>query len=276
MTYSEFPNMFVWMPQQRVWRPRKQGYMIGRVTYVPPGSGELYYMRILLAIQKGCTDYDSIKTVNGQIHEIYEQACYALGLLADDKEFIDAIIEACELASGNQLRRLFVSLLVMNTMSKPDVVWNATWKLLSDEILHHKRKLNNLPGTIFSTFTNIIILFSLYIFFVGLQIADPQLQEIEMLLVSNGRSLKEFVSLPQPDMSNSSLFQNNFIMDELNYDKEDMGRQHASMLQDLNCEQLKVYKEIMSAVILQEEGFFFCMAMVVLEKRLCGEHYHVL
>jgi len=69
LTYYEFPNVFVWMPQQRVWRPRKQGYMIGRVTYVPLGSGELYYMRILLAIQKGCTDYDSIKIVNGQIYE---------------------------------------------------------------------------------------------------------------------------------------------------------------------------------------------------------------
>ena len=88
-----------------------------------------------------------------------------MGLLVDDKEFIDAIIKASELASGNQVRRLFVSLLVMNTMSKPDVVWNATWKLLSDGILHHKRKQNNFPGTIFSTFTNIIILFSVYIFF---------------------------------------------------------------------------------------------------------------
>ena len=97
-----------------------------------------------------------------------------------------------------------------------------------------------------------------------------------MLLVSNGRSLKEFVLLPQPDMSNLSFFQNTFIVDELNYDKEYMGRQHASMLQSLNTDQVKVYKEIMSAVLLQEGGFFFCMAMMVLEKHLCGEHCHVL
>jgi len=134
------------MPQQRLWRPRKQGYMIGRVTYVPPRSGELYYMQILLTIQKGCTDYDNIKKVNGQIFETYEQTCYALGLLTDDKEFIDAIKEASKVASGTQLRRLFVSLLVMNTMSKLDVVWNATWKLLSDGVLYHKRTQNNFPG----------------------------------------------------------------------------------------------------------------------------------
>jgi len=53
----------------------------------------------------------------------------------------------------------------MNTMSKPDVVWNATWKLVSDGILHHKRKQNNLSGTIFSSFTNIIILVGFCIFF---------------------------------------------------------------------------------------------------------------
>jgi len=116
------------------------------------------------------------------------QACYALGLLVDDKEFIDAIKEASELASGNQLRRLFVSLLVMNTMSKPNVIWNATWKLLSDGIIHHKSKQNNLSGTIFSSFTNIIILVSLYMIFfcVGLQIADPQLHKL--CLITSGKN----------------------------------------------------------------------------------------
>jgi len=43
-------------------------------------------------------------------------------LLADDKEYIDAIKEASEFASGYQIRRLFVTLLSMNTISKPDVV----------------------------------------------------------------------------------------------------------------------------------------------------------
>jgi len=58
-----------------------------------------------------------------------------MGLLADDKKFIDAIIEANNLASRIQLRRLFVTLLLMNTMSKPDEVWNKTWKLLLDDIV---------------------------------------------------------------------------------------------------------------------------------------------
>ena len=147
LTYAEFPTKFVWMSQQKQWKPRKQGYSIGRLTYVPPGSGECYYMRILLTKQKGCIDHDSIKTINGKTFSTYQEACQELGLLADDKEFIDAIKEASHLASGNQLRRLFVALLIMNTMSKPKVVWDATWNLLADGILYQKRKDLNIPGT---------------------------------------------------------------------------------------------------------------------------------
>jgi len=147
LTYAEFPTKFVWMSQQKQWKPRKQGYSIGRLTYVPPGSCECYYMRILLKKQKGCIDHDSIKTINGKTFSTYQEACQELGLLADDKEFIDAIKEASHLASGNQLRRLFVALLIMNTMSKPNVVWDATWTLLVDGILYQKRKDLNILGT---------------------------------------------------------------------------------------------------------------------------------
>ena len=116
LTYAEFPSKFVWIAQQSQWKPRKQGYNIGRLAYVAPGCGELYYMRILLTIQKDCVDYPSIRTLNERTFNTYEEACYALGLLKDDKEFIDAITEASELASSHELMRLFVSLLFMNTM----------------------------------------------------------------------------------------------------------------------------------------------------------------
>jgi len=68
--------------------------MIGRVTYDLSRSGELYYIRILLIIEKDCIDYVTIKAINRQTFETYKQVCNALGLLRDDKEFIDAIKEA--------------------------------------------------------------------------------------------------------------------------------------------------------------------------------------
>jgi len=57
--------------------------------------------------------------------ETFQEACYTLQLLADDKKIIDAIKEVSEIAFGYQLKRLFVTLLGMNTISKPNVVWNS-------------------------------------------------------------------------------------------------------------------------------------------------------
>jgi len=154
LTYSEFPSKFVWFAKEKEWKPRKKSYNIGRLTYIPPGYGELYYLRILLTIQKGCIDYESIKTIDGKFYETYQEACYALGLLADDKKYIDAIKEASEFSSRYQLRRLFVTLLSMNTISKPDIVWNSTWSILCDGILYQKRKEMNLPGNLYCDFFN--------------------------------------------------------------------------------------------------------------------------
>jgi len=61
----------VWMAKEKEWKPRKKGYNIGSLTYIPPGSREIYYLRILLTIQKGCVDYDSIRIIEGQMFETF-------------------------------------------------------------------------------------------------------------------------------------------------------------------------------------------------------------
>ncbi|KAL5173100.1 hypothetical protein HKD37_16G045712 [Glycine soja] len=127
-------------------RPRKKCYSIGRLSYIPVGVGELYYMRILLPMQRGCINYDSIKTVNGKIYGNFQDACYALRLLMDDREYIDAIKEANEIGSRNQLRKFFVTLLFTNTMTKPYVIWTATWKLSANGIVYQKRRQLNIPS----------------------------------------------------------------------------------------------------------------------------------
>lgn len=43
---------------------------------------------------KGPTCYEDKKTVGDDIKESFKEACYARGLLDDDKEFIDGIVEA--------------------------------------------------------------------------------------------------------------------------------------------------------------------------------------
>ena len=48
LTYGEFPSMFVWNKRSREWTKRKKGFAIGRLQFIHPGSGQLYYMRTLL------------------------------------------------------------------------------------------------------------------------------------------------------------------------------------------------------------------------------------
>jgi hypothetical protein len=146
LTYSEFPTRFRYIKDERRWQLRQRGEQIGRLQYTPPGVGNLFYMRLLLNVQKGCQGYECLRTINGKKHNSFQEACDALGLLSDDKEFIDVIKDSGELYSGPQLRKLFVHLMTMSSMKDPGDVWSATWKLLSDDIVYNRRRLLKNPG----------------------------------------------------------------------------------------------------------------------------------
>lgn len=85
---------FVYFKKTRCGKPRKRGYIIGRLIWVPPTTGKLYYMWMLLTVKKGRTSYDVLKTIEGLKHVTFREACFVMGFLQDDKEFIEAIKEA--------------------------------------------------------------------------------------------------------------------------------------------------------------------------------------
>ncbi|XP_072088096.1 uncharacterized protein [Arachis hypogaea] len=122
LTYAELPTKFVWKAKERVWLPRKTHYVIGRIFFVPPGSGESYYLILLLNFVKGLTCYEDIRTVDDVVYSSFKYACYARGLLDDDKEYIDAIEDASHWGSGAYLRKLFATLLFSNSMDRPEHV----------------------------------------------------------------------------------------------------------------------------------------------------------
>ena len=146
LTYIEFPTMFVYNADVGEWHLRKKGFAIGRVNFIPIGSGEIYYLRFLLNFQRGCQSFEDLRTVNGVTYNTFEAACSALGLLTDDNEYVNGMLEASILVSGVGLRRLFVNLLLTGSMSSPCTVWEKTWLLLSDGILYERRKFLNCPG----------------------------------------------------------------------------------------------------------------------------------
>jgi hypothetical protein len=120
LTYGQFPYAFTYNNNnRRFWKPRKRGGAVGRLTFIPHANRELFYIRLLLNVQVGCTSYEDLRTVNSRVYDSYREACGALHLLEDDREFISAINEVAELGSSVSLRRMFAKLLMSNSMSDP-------------------------------------------------------------------------------------------------------------------------------------------------------------
>ncbi|XP_025665010.1 uncharacterized protein [Arachis hypogaea] len=199
LTYIEYPGKFVYCLRSREWKPRQRGFSIGRLSFAHPSSGELFYMRMLLNVQRGCTSFRRIRTVNGVTYDTFQEACSAMGFLIDDKEYVSAIKEVAELASAAQLRRLFVMLLLSGSMGRPLLVWEQTWTYLSDDILYRRRHELQYPD---------------------LTMSQDELQtfcllEIERLLQSNGKSLRNYAGMPVPNNSLVSQFSNLMLLREL-------------------------------------------------------------
>ncbi|XP_028767101.1 uncharacterized protein LOC114724813 [Neltuma alba] len=241
LTYAEFPNYYVYQKDKRQWKRREKGFAVGRITHVSPSSGELYYLRILLNKVKGPTSFDDIKTVDGVIHDTFKAACFARGLLEDDNEYIAAIKEASVWASGSQLRRLFVSMLLCCSLQHPDTVWKETSNILSEDLLHIPRNDPVLSDIHISLFDK----------------ENMALKEINNLLRANGKTLHEFPSLPLPLNTPVIDIANHLIMQELNYDRESLKLKTTTLMQKLNDEQRIIYDNILSATNLPQGGFFF-------------------
>jgi hypothetical protein len=146
LTYSQYPSMFTYDTDGRFWKPHQRGGSICRLTFIPQSNQDIFYLRLLLNVQAGCTSYEDLKTVNGHVYDSFREACVALKLLEDDLEFVNAIIEVSELSSGISLRKMFAKLLMSNSMSNPLHVWNQVSEILVDGILYQKRRILNNPG----------------------------------------------------------------------------------------------------------------------------------
>ncbi|XP_057734535.1 ATP-dependent DNA helicase PIF1-like [Arachis stenosperma] len=140
--------------------------------------------------------------MNGVTYDTFHKACSTMGFLIDNKEYVFAIKEVTELASAAQLRRLFVILLLFVSIGRPLSVWEQTWAYLPNYILYHRRHELQYPD---------------------LSMSQDELQtfcllEIEKLLQSNGKSLRNYAGMPVSNNSLVSQFSNLILLRELQYD----------------------------------------------------------
>ncbi|XP_022015091.1 uncharacterized protein LOC110914612 [Helianthus annuus] len=225
LTYVEFPSKFVWILKDRCWQIHKMYQCVGRIHSVYPALGEPYFLRMLLNKVKGPRSFEEIRTVNDQLFPTFRDACYAMGLLDDDNEYIEAIKEASFEGHAGYLRALFATLLLSNTLSWPEFVWDNTWKYLADDIVYRRLMLPEY------------------------QIKNLTLLKIENYLISNGSSLQRFVTMPYPDDDSLRDASNRLINEELSHDLDEVQAEFNRLHQSLTDEQRAVFDEIMEAVV---------------------------
>ena len=125
LTYEEFPVHYSWKNNQ--WKKRRShfGKTIGRMYASSPKDGEKFYLRLLLFHVKGPKDFQCVRTFEGEVYDTFKDAAIARGLLQNDGESFDCLAEASIYAMPNQLRSLFVSVLVYCEPSNVSALWDS-------------------------------------------------------------------------------------------------------------------------------------------------------
>ncbi|GKC10306.1 ribonuclease H-like domain, reverse transcriptase, RNA-dependent DNA polymerase [Tanacetum coccineum] len=185
--------------------------------------------------------WEDFREFEGVVYPTCKEACYSRGLLEDDKEYIEGIIEASEWGMGDYLRNYFVMLILSDSMSRPEIVWEKTWKLLAEDVLQLERQKRNNPD---------------------LELSDTQrynicLMYIEEKLLSNSKSLKNIVNMPYPNFDFTMEGYNRLIYDEMDYKIPELIIQHQQLYASLTEEQTSIYNTIIDACNNNKGGMFF-------------------
>ena len=132
--YHNFPRIASWIKTKK-WKERKRvvttdnsiqysyknGYPpVGQIYFLDPKEGDRFFLRLLLLKVEGATSFDDLKTTYDDegiptIHSTFQDACREMGLLQDDSEWVNCMEASSTFATPNQLRNLFVTILLYNS-----------------------------------------------------------------------------------------------------------------------------------------------------------------
>ncbi|KAK1401327.1 hypothetical protein POM88_000932 [Heracleum sosnowskyi] len=151
-------------------------------------GGRLFQQYLLEDIKKKSffgTCLGVMYVVEFQKRGLPHEACSAYGLLDDDKEWHEVLTDCAKFGVPQQIRELFVRIIVNCQVADLQKLWMNHWNEMSDDILVIRRKLSRIPDLVLST--------EEIQFFV--------LTEIDKLLRAVGKSLKSYPQMPQPPPS---------------------------------------------------------------------------
>ncbi|KAJ9555986.1 hypothetical protein OSB04_010600 [Centaurea solstitialis] len=227
LTYIDYLSEYRWINQGREW--------ICRTTNRTPAIGRLIYIHPFVT-------FADIRTIDNIVYPTYRSACQKLGLLGDDKEWTYAFIEASVSATAKELRSLFAHMLLFCDISNPLLLWTEHWRQMSDDIIQKLSTDTHIPD---------------------LHLNDEHLQayilyEVEILLNSNSNSssLSEY-GLPMPPSRLLGELKNSLLMEEKNYDKIALAKEHDVLLSKLNNDQTIIYHSIINSCLQNRQTLMF-------------------
>ncbi|GJZ80975.1 hypothetical protein Tco_0645969 [Tanacetum coccineum] len=91
-------------------------------------------------------DWTDFREFDKVVYPTFKDACYAHGLLEDDKEYIDGLLEASHWGIRNYLRRFFVMLIMTDGMSWLEFVYKKTWHVMATDVESIEGVKKNDPG----------------------------------------------------------------------------------------------------------------------------------
>lgn len=243
-TYSEFPMHYTWKRGSCTWARRLRGNTIGRVFFVHPGAGERYYLRMLLNVIKGATSYEHLRTINGIAHNSFKEACAALGLLSDDREWEECIAEAGRVQTGAQLRGLFAIILLFCEPTYPARLWERHQASLTDDILAEARRQARNPGLEMSME----------------EIESRGLCHLSRILREHGKSLEDIPGMPLPQLhlhQDQEDLANHLIQEQNLYNPRVQQEMMEEMVPRMNDGQREAYEVVIAAVESEMQSAFF-------------------
>ena len=230
--YQEFPEHFVFDNTNKVWKPRKKGFAIGRMFYINPICGEPYHLRLLLTVRRGIRSFDELRTVDGKLCSTFKEACLQLNLIETDDGWLNCFTEAALFATGSSLRSLFITALVYGQVSSPSSIWNRFCFELCDDLEHVLLQL--LPNRANHFFDETES------FHLGEPALDYGLFLINQELETLNMSLQDFADMPSSSFNWQDVLQdcngslNTFVQAAEQLDSEEAGELFSSNYQRLN------------------------------------------
>ena len=109
------------------------GKLLAECTVHRQRKASDFFLRLLLLHTPGATSFEDLRTVDGVLLETFLEACASRGLLQDDAEWQNVLVEAAGFQMPKQLRQLFAVILTHCETSDPLYLWTAHKDVLCED-----------------------------------------------------------------------------------------------------------------------------------------------